>query len=178
MDLKITNAELIGLNNGCHELLAVDDLETLFTLLVSNIVESLAPKLRAYEKTKAKLDKRYFTVETKDPTGAVIGKRAKNEEADDYTEKLQVLLDAGVNLKVAGLRMSAIYEMREKEGLPILSATIHKIRHVVIMDVDVDAEAEPQSANGADPAGEEEPETRKRQGRSERLKQAMSDAAQ
>ena len=166
MELKITNAQLIGLNEGCHELLEVEDLETMFSFRVSTILEVLLPKLKAFEKTRKGLAKRYLTIETMGEDGAVTGKRCKNEEVAEYNEKLQVLVDAGVKLNVPTVRMTAIHKMREEEGLPILSSTIHKIRPIVRMDMELPDDDEPGHIEAVEPQNPK----KKKKTRAERLK--------
>ena len=137
MELKTTNAVLLLLNTGCHELLEVEELETLFALRVSLIIEALLPSMKAYEKTNEKLSKQYRTVDVKDKEGVVTGKRPKSSELEEYIGKVQVLLDAGVNIKVPTLRMSDLHRMREEEDLPILSSTLHKTRPIIKMDMEL-----------------------------------------
>ena len=174
MDLKITNDQLIELNDGCHELLDIDDLETLFSYRVSCIVEVLAPKVRAYGTTRTKLDLKYATIDIKNEDGTVTGKRAKDEEAEEYGDKVRVLFDAGVELKVPSVRLSEIHRMREEEGVPIDASTIRKIHPVTVLDMDLALDEEPAAAQLDD-----EDETKKpaRIPRAERVKQTAADRA-
>ena len=140
---NFTNRLLIELEKGLDELIAVDDLETLFAWRASCILEIVAPKVRAYLKTRTTLDNKYATVEVKDASGRVTHKEAENDVADEYTDKVQTLLEAGVTgVKVAPLRMSEIVRMREEEGLAIDSRTIHKCRLVIEMDLDEDGDGD------------------------------------
>ena len=168
MELDTTNAILIGVNEGCYELLDVKELETLFSLRVSLILELFEPKLKAFEKTNEKLSKRYRTVDVKDDKGEVTGRRPKHNEIDEFKEKVQVLLDAGVKLKVPTLRMSDIHRMREEEDLPILSSTIHKIRPIIRMDMELPDADELKDTELK--TMDEEKKTSKKQTRAERLK--------
>ena len=183
MELKLTNLELIELATGCQELLAVENLETLFSWRVSSVLQLIAPKVKAYETTRNKLNERYLTLNIEGAGGEIVGKRPTNDETTEYTRKLQVLLDAGVTVKVPSLRMSDILQMREDEGLPIKSSTIHSVRRIVDMDLDMEGATEAQSVNGADPAAgeeeteEEEPSKPNRVGRAQRAKDAKARAS-
>ena len=170
MELKTTNAKLLVLNEGCHELLEVEELETLFALRVSLIIESFLSNLKAYEKTNEKLSKKFRTVEVKDKEGVVTGKRPKNSDLEDYIKEVQVLLDVGVNIKVPTLRMSDIHRMREEEDLPILSSTIHKIRPIIKMDMELPDAGELKDTEKED----EDTDIPRKKSRSERLKASVA----
>ena len=181
MELNTKHSKLIEVNDGCHELLAIDDLETLFSLRVSLVLEKIAPKLRAFEKTMIKLATKFRTVEVKDADGVVTGKRAKFEEQDEYKKEVQKGLDAGVTVKVPALLMTEIYKMREEEGLPILSSTIHKIRPIIRMDMDIGEDDEPVKSESAESSDADEevdvPTKPKRRTRAQRLKDAADASA-
>ena len=170
MEKKITNQELAELNVGCLEMLAVEDLETLFSWRVSSVVELIAPKVKAFDRTRQAQDLRYATVDVKDAAGNVTGQRAKAEEAEEYLEHIQTLLDVGVNIKVPTIRLSEILRMREEEGVEITPSTMHKVRLITVVDIDLDAE----SSNGTDPANKDEDAEQPKKGRAGRRARASA----
>ncbi len=173
MELKLTNDELLELHQGCRELLAVDDLETLFSFRVSSILEVLTPKVKAYNTTRGKLDRRYATIDIVED-GEVVGKRPKEDEREEYNTKTRTLLDAGVEVKVPSIRMSAIYQMREDEGLEIPASTIHNVHRIIQHDMELDDDDAPEKVEAT-----AEPEKPKKRTRAERVKaeNGVADAA-
>lgn len=136
MDIKTTNRGMAELNRGCLELLEVEDLETLFSWRISSVIALISGEVTAFEKTVEKLSQKYGTEDLKDGKGEIIGKRPADDKLGEYTDKIQHLMDVGIEFTVPTVRMSEIVRMREEEGVPIKASSIHLARLIVRMDVD------------------------------------------
>ncbi|KKL77124.1 hypothetical protein LCGC14_2038010 [marine sediment metagenome] len=136
MELKATNREILDLGEGIGEFLEIEDLDVFFSWRLSSIAVVAEPKLKAFNETKRKLDAGY-SEDNKDSKGKVVGQKVPPDKVNEWLEKTEVLLEAGVTFdNIGSIKLSELRKMSEEEGIPLSGKIIHLIRVVVVEDVD------------------------------------------